>query len=262
MEYYLGVDIGSVSSKGIVLDIHGTACAETHRMTGASSLNAANLVKDELLHSLGIPEEQIAFAVSTGYGREIVPYRDTSITEITCHGRGVFSIYPHPQTVIDIGGQDSKAISIDGKGNVNDFVMNDKCAAGTGRFLEVMARALEISLEDMARLTLKSKKEITISNICTVFAESEVVSLIASGASIPDITAGIHRSIAQKTLSLAQRIEISEFVTLTGGVAQNAGVVSAIEKLLGKNVHIPDNPQMTGALGAALLARETACSSG
>ncbi|MFV2015136.1 MAG: acyl-CoA dehydratase activase, partial [Candidatus Heimdallarchaeota archaeon] len=196
--------------------------------------------------------DDIGYTVSTGYSRKNVDFSSQQITEITCQGKGIFFLFPNARTIIDIGGQDSKAIKIDDKGNMIDFEMNDKCSAGTGRFLEVIANSLEVPLETMS--SLSSKDYVPISSTCTVFAESEVVSRIAEGADRNSIIGGIHQSIASKILSLVGRVEIEPEVIITGGVAKNSAVVDAIAEKIGLNVKVPKQPQITGALGAALIA--------
>ncbi len=208
----------------------------------------------------GIRNDDVSGLISTGYGREQVEGRLKSITEISCHARGACFLFPKTNLILDIGGQDSKAIRVNGNGQVMDFAMNDKCAAGTGRFFEVMARALEIDLDDMGELAARSKKRLTISSMCTVFAESEVVSLVARGEHVEDIITGLCRAVAERTRALAQRVGVSPEVTMTGGVAKNLGVVRALEELLGYEFNIPEEPQIVGALGAALFAREAALS--
>jgi len=197
--------------------------------------------------------------VATGYGRNRVDGRLAAVTEITCHARGIEAVLPGTEVLIDIGGQDSKAIRTDGKGRVQDFAMNDKCAAGTGRFLEAMARALEVELADLAALDSKAANALSISSMCTVFAESEVVSLIAEGAGQPDIARGLHRAIATRTQALVKRVakNASQLsVAMSGGVARNRGVVRALGEALECDVHVAPEPDTVGALGAALIARD------
>jgi predicted CoA-substrate-specific enzyme activase len=208
----------------------------------------------------GLEKGDVKSLISTGYGREQVEGRLKSVTEISCHARGACFIYPGTRLILDIGGQDSKAIRVNEGGQVLDFAMNDKCAAGTGRFFEVMARALEIDLEDFGELAASSTKNLSISSMCTVFAESEVVSLVARGEKVEDIVAGLCKAVAERTRSLAQRVGIAPQVTMTGGVAKNLGVVRALEGLLGHTFNIPAEPQIVGALGAALFAREAVMS--
>ncbi len=194
--------------------------------------------------------------VTTGYGRKNLQLSDSSITEITCHAKGARFLYPQVRTVIDIGGQDSKVIVLDDEGNVVNFVMNDKCAAGTGRFLETMARTLDVSLDEMSTLGLKGNP-VTISSTCTVFAESEVVSLIANNTAMADIINGLNQSIASRTISQARRAKGQAPYMMTGGVSNNAGVVKALEKELGESIYVPREAQICGALGAALFALES-----
>ena len=199
---------------------------------------------------------QIGRVVATGYGRIAVPFASKKVTEITCHARGAYHLFPQTRTVIDIGGQDSKVIRLGKDGRVVDFVMNDKCAAGTGRFLEVMARALEVSLEDMGRLSDLARERLTISSMCTVFAESEVVSLIAEGHPKEDIIRGLHDAVSERVAGMAERVGLENGVTMTGGVAKNAGVVRSLEERLGVKISRPEEPQIVGALGAALIAAD------
>jgi (R)-2-hydroxyacyl-CoA dehydratese activating ATPase len=248
-----GIDIGSITAKGALLvdnKILGTRVI----FTGYNSEKAGKKVFYELLEEHGIKEAAVHKIVSTGYGRESVGFSDKSITEITCHGAGAIFQEPGTRTVIDIGGQDSKALSISDEGKVKDFAMNDKCAAGTGRFLEVMARALEVDLEDFGSLSLKAQFPAKISSLCTVFAESEVISLISKGEYRENIMAGIHESIASRVSALAKRVGITEKVVMTGGVAKNIGVVKALEAKLGTVITIAPIPQENGAIGAAILA--------
>jgi predicted CoA-substrate-specific enzyme activase len=204
----------------------------------------------------GIASADIRYVLATGYGRNNVPYAKGEMTEITCHAKGAHHLFPETRTIIDIGGQDSKAISVNDAGGATNFMMNDKCAAGSGRFLEVMARALEIELEQMGELSLQSTKEVTISSMCTVFAESEVVSAVAKGLDPHDIINGIHRAIAKRVSVLAEQMGVKERVLMSGGVAKNVGVVRALEEQLHTTLLIPKNPQLVGALGAALIALE------
>jgi predicted CoA-substrate-specific enzyme activase len=194
--------------------------------------------------------------VATGYGRHAADFAGEKVTEITCHARGAHFVRPEARTVIDLGGQDSKAIAIDEKGKVRDFVMNDKCSAGTGRFLEVMAAALEIELDDLGRISLESESPASISSVCTVFAESEVVSRVAEGVNKVDIVAGIHQAIASRIYAMAVRIPVEERIVMTGGVALNVGVVRALEGRFKTDIIVPEMPQHMGALGAALIAAE------
>ncbi|MEX2704989.1 MAG: acyl-CoA dehydratase activase [Candidatus Freyrarchaeum guaymaensis] len=251
----LGLDMGSVSTKALVLDdskIVGYAILPT----GVNPQNSGKKAVAKACLKAGISMDDIGYTVATGYGRINAPYADSRITEITCHARGAFFSNTDTRTVIDVGGQDSKVISISDDGQVIDFQMNDRCAAGTGRFIEVMARALEMSYNSMSKAALNSTKPSKISSMCTVFAESEVVSLIAKGERREDIAAGLCHSIADRIASMVNRIGLREDVMMTGGVAKNSGLVKLLEKRLKTKIWVPEEPQIIGALGAALIARE------
>ena len=198
--------------------------------------------------------DALSAIVATGYGRNNIPFATRTKTEITCHARGAHALNPAVRTIIDIGGQDSKVINLDETGHVSGFMMNDKCAAGTGRFLEMMARTLELDMEEMSRRGLTWEKELTISSMCTVFAESEVISLIADNHTDSDIIHGLNQSIAGKTAAMAARAKGQPPYMMTGGVARNRGVVQALEEKLGAKLFISENPDLCGALGAALFA--------
>ena len=253
--YFGGVDLGSLTAKAVIISDGSIACRAI-MPAGYKSGETATRVMEQCLSSVGLKLPDIAYIVSTGYGRINVPFAHKQITEITCHAKGANFIWPAARTVIDIGGQDSKAMSIDETGRVKDFVMNEKCAAGTGRFLEVMAHALEVDLDDFGSLSITSKDPARISSMCTVFAESEVISNIAGGLPKQDIIAGIHDAITSRVASMARRVSITDEVVLTGGVSKNIGVVTALEKNLGHRILVSELSQLAGALGAALLARE------
>ncbi len=253
---YGGVDLGSLTAKAVIIE-NGTILSSTIIPAGYKSAETAMKVMDACLQSAGIELADLAYIVSTGYGRINVPFAKKQITEITCHAKGANFIWAGARTVIDIGGQDSKAMSIDETGRVKDFVMNEKCAAGTGRFLEVMAHALEVDLDDFGKLSTTSQDPARISSMCTVFAESEVISHIARGLPKQDIIAGIHDAITSRVASMARRVPIADDVVLTGGVSKNVGVVHALEKNLGHTILTSEFSQLAGALGAALLARDT-----
>jgi predicted CoA-substrate-specific enzyme activase len=211
---------------------------------------------EEALQKGGLAFADVAFVVATGYGRINVPFADRQVTEITCHAKGIHSIMPAARTVIDVGGQDTKGIKIrDGK--VAGFVMNDKCAAGTGRFLDVMADALGVPLERLGELSLSAEKPAEISNTCTVFAEQEVTSRLAAGETVPNLIAGIHEAIATRIYALVAKLRIEPEVAVTGGGAKNAGLVRALEARFGLPLLVPPEPLLTGALGAALVGKET-----
>jgi predicted CoA-substrate-specific enzyme activase len=216
-----------------------------------------------VLDAAGIGFDDLAALVATGYGREQVDRRSAAVTEITCHARGALHVLPETRLLLDVGGQDTKAIAIGRRGRVLDFAMNDKCAAGTGRFFEVMARALEIDLDNFGRLALSSTKRLSLNNVCTVFAESEAVGMVARGELAADIAAAICRAVAERVVALAKRVrptgeatELAQPITLSGGVARNIGFVRALEEVLGAPVAVPPDPQIIGALGAALVGAE------
>jgi predicted CoA-substrate-specific enzyme activase len=250
-----GIDIGSITAETVILQ-NNLILSSSIVPTGANSRLAAERSLAVALEAAKLTQKDLFRIVTTGYGRSSFPLAHKMITEITCHARGAFYICPETRTVIDIGGQDSKVIRLDAQGRNVDFQMNDKCAAGTGRFLEVMARALEVKLEDLGRLSRSAQRTIKISSMCTVFAESEVVSLIAENQPQEVIIRGLHDAIADRILGMVRRVGVEEKVTLTGGVAKNEGVVLALEERLGVKVFVPPEPQIIGALGAALLARE------
>ncbi len=254
--YVTGVDSGSTSTDAVVVDGEGTVVASVILPTGSKATESARKAIDQVLEKAGISRDQVTLAVATGYGRDSIPDMDTSITEITCHARGAHALAPEAMTIVDIGGQDSKVIKLDRDGGVVNFVMNDKCAAGTGRFLEMMARTMELPLDEFCRQGLEWKKDVEISSMCTVFAESEVVSLVADDTPVPDIIHGLDQSVASKIRSLAKRVKAEPPYLMTGGVANNEGVVAAIGEALGAPVTTSEDSQLCGALGAALLGLE------
>jgi len=259
--YYLGVDIGSLSCDSVLIDDQGTVMASTVVPTGARNREAIERATVEVMRLAGVEPEQVAATVSTGYGRSRVEGRLAAVTEITCHARGITNLHRPTRVLVDIGGQDSKAMLLDSRGQVNDFAMNDKCAAGTGRFLEAMARALEVDIEELSRLDVGATGTMTLSSMCTVFAESEVVSLIAEGVEAKEIAAGLNRAIASRTAAMVRRLapDLTGLpVAMSGGVARNAGVVRALAATLGCDLYVPALPDTVGALGAALIARDRA----
>ena len=260
MSHYLGIDIGSLSCDAVLVDDDARVVAWTVVPTGASNLQAIASAREGVLEQAGVDEGQLRATVATGYGRARVEDRLAAVTEITCHARGIQALEPGTQLLVDIGGQDSKAILLDGQGRVGEFAMNDKCAAGTGRFLEAMARALQVELGQLGPLDKQAAdRSMTLSSMCTVFAESEVVSLIAEGAAVPDIVSALHRAIASRTQALVRRVAPSTdglAVAMSGGVARNRGVVDAVAAAIGREVSVPAEPDTVGALGAALIARE------
>ncbi len=254
--YFAGIDIGSMTTETVVLDEKGDMVSSHISLTGANSRLAGERSFHQALTEAGLVLDQIRYIVATGYGRVSAPFAHKTLTEITCHGRGAHYLFPETRIVIDVGGQDSKVIKLGADGSILNFVMNDKCAAGTGRFLDVMAQALQIKIEAMGPLSLKSLQEIAISSMCTVFAESEVISLVAQGKPTEDIINGIHRAIGYRLTGMLDQVGIEPEVTMTGGVAKNSGMVHKIQEKIGFRINIPEEPQIVGALGAALIARD------
>lgn len=255
MKNFIGIDIGSLATKIVLINDGKLLDHKTERSTYDFKRVGHNLFDDILTqHNL---KRKDVYVMSTGYGRNTIDIADDRVTEITAHARGAQYFFPDAASVIDIGGQDSKAIVMSKKtGSVIDFQMNDKCAAGTGRFLEVMAHALEVPIDQFGVLALQSNKPASISSTCTVFAESEVISLFARGASKQDIASGIHKSIARRVAGMAKRIGVSPKLVFCGGVAKNDAVKKYLEEELGFEIIRPEFPQLTGAIGAAIIAEE------
>jgi (R)-2-hydroxyacyl-CoA dehydratese activating ATPase len=255
MAFTAGIDIGSATSKVVLLN-DADEFLHTVISTGHNVPQAIEKVYAEALSRAGQTPDKIKRVVATGYGRRMVKFADQNLTEIICHAAGARWLFPETRTVIDIGGQDSKVIGLNERGKVTNFVMNDKCAAGTGRFLEVMARVMEVEVNEIGLLSLGSKKPSSITNICTVFAESEIISLRAEGEDRVDILAGLHDSIARRIVVMGNSIGFRAPITFSGGVAKNEGVEKALAKELGMSVVVPEEPQIVGALGAAVLAKQ------
>ena len=254
--YVMGIDSGSTSTNAVILNGNREIVATAVIRTGAKSGESAQRILEEILQKANLQRENVTKIVSTGYGRVSIPFADENVTEISCHGKGAHYLNPEIRTILDIGGQDSKAIHLNEKGDVTDFVMNDKCAAGTGRFLEMMARTLEVDISELGPLSLKSTKNIEISSMCSVFAESEVISLIAQNKETSDIAHGIHMAIAAKAISLIRRVGLEPGYMMTGGVAKNPGMVQVLEEQLKAPLFISEDPEIVGALGAALYGLE------
>ena len=252
--YVMGVDSGSTSTNAVIMDQDRKIKAFSVVRTGAKSGESADKILKEVLEKAGLKREDISWIVSTGYGRVSIPYADETVTEISCHGRGAHYFNPKIRTILDIGGQDSKGIKLSDKGEVIDFVMNDKCAAGTGRFLEMIARTLEVDISELGTIALQSTEDIEITSMCSVFAESEVISLIANNKEKTDIANGICRAIANKSFSLLKRVGMEGEYMMTGGVAKNPGVVRAVEEKIGAKLYICPEPEIVGATGAAMYA--------
>lgn len=258
MKYYGGCDAGSTYTKCVILDENGTMCASVIKK---SRINPVLSAQDALAEAVGQIEglsgaEDLAYLIGTGYGRNKVPFAEENISEISCHAMGVHKTDPGISAILDIGGQDVKGIAIDADGSVLNFAMNDKCAAGTGRFFESMARAFEMSLSEFSKLSLTAKNTIPITAQCAVFAESEVISLVGEGKPMEEIAAGIQLSVAKRCFVMAKKAGVTDSVTLTGGCAKNEGLKKAIEKVLKVQVvELAVDPQLMGALGAAEFAR-------
>ena len=252
--YFAGIDVGSTMTKAVILN--GGVIASITGPTGPEQRRLANQVMDEALRRADLSFQAITYVVSTGYGRINVPFTDKQFTEITCHARGIVSLFPEARTIIDIGGQDIKAIRIDATGKTADFVMNDKCAAGSGRFIEVIADTLGVPLDQVGERSLQSKNPAQISNICTIWAQQEVAASLAEGVPISDLLAGVHQSLADRICRMVNRLRVEEAIIVTGGGAKNKGLLKALSEQLGHEILTPEDPLITGALGAALLGKE------
>ncbi len=254
--YVLGIDSGSTSTNAVIMNQDRTIIASSVIRTGAKSGDSAERILSDVLQKAKLERKDLARIVSTGYGRVSIAFADENVTEISCHGKGAHYFNPRVRTILDIGGQDSKAISLDENGEVHDFVMNDKCAAGTGRFLEMIARTLEVDIGELGAIALTSTEHIEITSMCSVFAESEVISLIANNKEKADIANGVCHAIAGKAFSLLKRVGLEPEFMMTGGVAKNPGVVRAVEEKLQAGLYICEEPEIVGATGAALYALE------
>ncbi len=254
MKYAVGVDVGSTQTKAAVVDRDGAIVGRALIDTGAHVTKAAENAYRKALEESAIAEDAVGYVVGTGYGRYKVTFGDTQVTEISCHGRGAAQMFPGTRTVLDMGGQDSKAISVSPNGDIADFCMNDKCAAGTGRFLGAAADALAIELNDLGPTALQSDRPVRISTTCTVFAEAEVLSWLGKGRNVEDILWGVHQSIAARTFGLLRRVGIKDEITFSGGVARNIGMIKAMEDKLGCTLNVSEESHFMGALGAALFA--------
>ncbi len=253
--YTMGLDIGSTTSKGVIMKDGKEIVASVLVPVGTGTSGPLKLIK-ELKEKSNLTEKDIEKTVVTGYGRIQYKDADKQISELSCHAKGVAFLIPGARTIIDIGGQDAKAMKLNDKGKLINFIMNDKCAAGTGRFLDVMAGVLETDVSKLGEISEKSTKEVSISSTCTVFAESEVISHLSANAKKEDIVAGIHTSVVRRVSTLAMRVGIEDQVVMVGGVARNKGIVKAMEKELGHDIKVPELAQLTGALGAAIYAFE------
>lgn len=258
MYYVAGVDVGSTQTKAVLMDENRRIAGRALTHTGANVVKAAERAFDLLLEETGVQRSDVIYIVGTGYGRYKVTFGDTQITEILCHARGANFVFPGTRTVIDIGGQDTKGIKIDSRGEVLDFAMNDKCAAGTGRFLEAAAATMGLSLAEIGEVSLRGQDGIHITNVCTVFVESEILSHLAWGRKREDILRAVHYSIARRSVSLLRRVGLDPEITFTGGVSRNQGMVAALQDVLGMPVNVSDDSHYMGAIGAAVFAYERA----
>jgi len=254
MAYAAGVDVGSTQTKAIIIDENKEIVGRALIDTGANVVAAAQHAFDLAREEADLREEEIEYIIGTGYGRYRVTFGNSQVTEISCHGRGAVQLFPETRTVVDMGGQDTKAIKVNAKGEIVDFCMNDKCAAGTGRFLGAASDALDIPLGDLGGTALKSEKPVRISTTCTVFAESEVLAWLGKGKKIEDILWGVHKSIATRSIGLLRRVGIVDQVTFSGGVSRNIGMIKALEEKIGLKLNVSEDCHYMGAVGAALFA--------
>jgi len=254
MSYAAGVDVGSTQTKAVIIDEERRIVGRALIDTGANVVSAAEHAFSEALADAGILEPEVEYVIGTGYGRYRVTFGNAQVTEISCHGRGAVQMFPDTRTVVDMGGQDTKAIRVRASGEIVDFCMNDKCAAGTGRFLGAASKALDIPLSELGAVALRAERPVRISTTCTVFAESEVLSWLGKGKKIEDILAGVHHSIAGRSIGLLRRVGVEEQVTFTGGVARNIGMIEALNRGLGLKLNVSEDSHFMGALGAALFA--------
>ncbi len=254
MAYAAGVDVGSTQTKAIIINEAKEIIGRSLTETGANVVVAAENAYTAALQDSNIQEEEVEYVIGTGYGRYRVTFGNTQVTEISCHARGASYMFPNTKTVLDMGGQDTKAIRVSPRGEVLDFCMNDKCAAGTGRFLGAAADALDIPLSELGPVAMKAERPVKISTTCTVFAESEVLSWLGKGKKIEDILWGVHLSIASRSIGLLRRVGIEAEVTFTGGVTKNVGMIKALEQAIGFRLNVSNESHYIGALGAAIFA--------
>ncbi len=253
-----GVDVGSTQTKAVVIDHDRRILGRALRDTGARLTESATAAFREALEDAGIGEGEVAYVVGTGYGRFRVEFGDAQVTEISCHARGAVYLFPGTRSVLDIGGQDTKAIRVNETGQVLDFCMNDKCSAGTGRFLGAASQALEIPLGELGPLALQARSPVVMTTTCTVFAESEILGWLARGRKVEDVLMGVHVAIASRSLSLLRRVGIEPEITFTGGVARNVAMVKLLQELTGVPINVSEESHYCGAIGAALFALDRA----
>jgi predicted CoA-substrate-specific enzyme activase len=253
-----GVDVGSTATKAVLMDENLKVVARALTETGANVVRAADRAFKAALLQGRLEEWEVGYIVGTGYGRYKVPFGNAQITEISCHAKGASALFPGTRTILDIGGQDTKAIRITDRGEVMDFCMNDKCAAGTGRFLSAAADVLELPLGDIGPVSLRASRVLKITNVCTVFVEAEIMNQLARGSAVEEILAGVHASIAGRSIGLMRRVGLEDEITFTGGVSRNVGMVAALEARLGRKLNVHQDAQFIGAIGASLFALERA----
>ena len=253
-----GVDVGSTQTKAVIVDEGRRIVARALIATGANVSRAGENAFLEACRSAGLARGTVGYVVGTGYGRYKVTFGNSQVTEISCHGRGAVHMFPGTRTVVDMGGQDTKAIKVGADGSVIDFSMNDKCAAGTGRFLSAAADVTGVGLDEIGPLALRATTPVRLTSVCTVFVESDIMSYLAQRKTIEDILGGVHKAIATRTMSLVRRVGVEEEITFTGGVSRNTGMVRALEEVLGKPINVSEEGHYMGALGAALFALERA----
>ena len=259
--FVAGIDIGSRGAKGVIMEDN---CMVSYTIgdTGPESAKTAEATMDAVLEGTGLSRRDISYVVATGYGRVLVPFANVNISEISCHARGAHWYFPSVRTILDMGGQDCKAINCDENGRVTNFIMNDKCAGGTGRFLEVIADVLQLPLEEIGPMSLESQQDFPFSTICAVFAKSEALALLKRGVAKSDILNGLHNAIAVRSHNLLRRISIEKEFTITGGISKNIGMVRKLQEKVGLEPLLAPDAQIVGALGAALFAREKAGAEG
>ena len=254
MAYAAGVDVGSTQTKAVIVDEQRRIVGRALIDTGANVVQAAEHSFEIALADAGLRDEEVEYVIGTGYGRYKVTFGNAQVTEISCHGRGAVHMFPDTRTVVDMGGQDTKAISVSPTGEIVDFCMNDKCAAGTGRFLGAASSALDIPLPELGPTALRGERPVKITTTCTVFAESEVLSWLGKGKKIEDILLGVHQSIATRSVGLLRRVGIAPQVTFSGGVARNLAMIATLNERMGLEVNVSEESHFMGALGAALFA--------
>ena len=258
MSWAAGVDVGSTQTKAVVVDGAGALVGRSLIMTGANVVAAAEAAFAAACADAGVADEEVGYVVGTGYGRYRVTFGHAQVTEISCHARGAVHLFPDTRSVLDMGGQDTKAIRVNPDGSVVDFSMNDKCAAGTGRFLSAAADVTGIGLDEIGPVALKATAPVRLTSVCTVFVESDIMSYLAQRKTVEDILGGVHKAIATRTMSLVRRVGVEDEVTFTGGVSRNVGMVRALEGVLGRPLNVSPDGHFMGALGAALFALERA----